>query len=56
VIILELTCEQVIAHARHEAEEQGRKFDPKAINKGVRIDTAGRGCRDPRLIFWSIRP
>ncbi len=34
---LELTREQAIAQARHEAEEQGRKFDPKSIKKGVTI-------------------
>ena len=27
----ELTREQVVAQARHEAEEQGRKFDPKSV-------------------------
>ena len=34
---LELTREQVIAQARHEAEEQRRKFDPKSIKKGTTI-------------------
>jgi len=31
LIRLELTREQATAQARHEAEEQGRKFDPKSI-------------------------
>jgi len=46
---LELTREQAIAQARHEAEEQGRKFDPKSIKKGVRIymiEGAGAVIRD----------
>ena len=30
----ELTRDQVIAKAKHEAEEQGRKFDPKKIKQG----------------------
>jgi hypothetical protein len=34
---LELTREEAVAQARHEAEEQGRKFDPKSIKKGVTI-------------------
>jgi hypothetical protein len=34
---LELTKEQAIAHARHEAEEQGRKFDPASIKSGKTI-------------------
>ena len=37
LIKLELTREQAIVQARHEAEEQGRKFDPKSIKKGVTI-------------------
>jgi len=28
---IELTREQAVAQARHEAEEQGRKFDPKSV-------------------------
>jgi hypothetical protein len=28
---LELTREQAVARARHEAEEQGRQFDPKSV-------------------------
>ena len=31
LIKLDLTREQAVAQARHEAEEQGRKFDPKSI-------------------------
>jgi Domain of unknown function (DUF4920) len=34
---LELTREQAIAHARHEAEEMGRKFDPASIKSGTTI-------------------
>jgi hypothetical protein len=34
---LELTREQAIAHARHEAEEQGRKFDPASVKSGITI-------------------
>jgi len=46
---LELTREQAIVQARHEAEEQGRKFDPKSIKKGVTlymIEGAGAVIRD----------
>jgi len=46
---LELTREQATAQARHEAEEQGRKFDPKSIKKGVTlymIEGAGAVIRD----------
>jgi hypothetical protein len=35
LIKLELTREEAAAQAQHEAEEQGRKFDPKSIKKGV---------------------
>jgi Domain of unknown function (DUF4920) len=31
----ELTRDQVIAKAKHEAEEQGRKFDPKQVKQGA---------------------
>jgi len=31
----ELTREQVIAKAKHEAEEQGRKFDAKQVKQGA---------------------
>jgi hypothetical protein len=49
VIKLELTREQAISQARHEAEEQGRKFDPKSIKKGATIyliEGAGALIRD----------
>ncbi len=31
----ELTRDQVIAKAKHEAEEQGRKFDPRKVKQGT---------------------
>jgi len=31
----ELTRDETIAKAKHEAEEQGRKFDPKSIKQGA---------------------
>jgi hypothetical protein len=31
---IELTREQVLAQAKHEAEENGKKFDPAAITAG----------------------
>jgi hypothetical protein len=31
LVKLSLTREQAIAQAKHEAEEQGRKFDPKSV-------------------------
>ncbi|MBK5293046.1 MAG: DUF4920 domain-containing protein [Acidobacteriia bacterium] len=34
---LELTKEQVIARARHEAEEQGRKFDASSVKRSAAI-------------------
>jgi hypothetical protein len=34
---LELTREQAVARARHEAEEQGRKFNSAAVKAGVTI-------------------
>jgi hypothetical protein len=34
---IELTKEQAIASAKHEAEERGRKFDPAAIKSGRTI-------------------
>jgi hypothetical protein len=34
---LELTREQAIQTAKHEAEEQGRKFNPASVTKGVTI-------------------
>ena len=33
----ELTREQALARARHEAEEQGRKFNPDSVKSGVTI-------------------
>jgi hypothetical protein len=35
LVKLELTREQAIAAARHEAEEQNRKFDPATVKSGV---------------------
>src|SRR5436190_11337226 len=35
LVKLELTREEAVAQAQHEAEEQGRKFDPKSIRKGM---------------------
>jgi hypothetical protein len=37
LVKLELTREEAVAQARHEAEEQGRKFDPGSIRKGATI-------------------
>ena len=34
---LELTREQTVARARHEAEEQGRKFDESSVKSGSTI-------------------
>ena len=34
---LELTRQQAVAAARHEAEEQGRKFDPASVKSGATI-------------------
>jgi hypothetical protein len=34
---LELTKEQAIARAKHEAEEQGRKFNPASVKSGTVI-------------------
>ena len=34
---LQLTKEQAIARAKHEAEERGTKFDPKTITSGATI-------------------
>jgi len=33
----ELSKEQVIASAKHEAEEQGRKFDPSTVKSGKTV-------------------
>ena len=41
----ELTRDQVIAKAKHEAEEQGRKFDPKKIKQGsISYEIQGTGA------------
>lgn len=41
----ELTKEQAIARAKHEAEEQGRKFNPESVKAGVTIyQIAGTGA------------
>ena len=37
LIKLELSRQEAMERARHEAEEQGRKFDPKAIKAGTTI-------------------
>ncbi len=34
LVKLELTREQAVERARHEAEEQGRKFDPGSVKSG----------------------
>ncbi|MCX6623711.1 MAG: DUF4920 domain-containing protein [Acidobacteria bacterium] len=34
---LELTREQAVTRAEHEAEESGRKFDPKSVTSGITI-------------------
>lgn len=42
---LELTREQALARARHEAEEQGRRFDPASIKgPAVIYQIAGSGA------------
>jgi multidrug efflux pump subunit AcrA (membrane-fusion protein) len=37
LVKIELTREQAIAQARHEAREQGRKFNPASIKSGATI-------------------
>ncbi|MBX5495947.1 MAG: DUF4920 domain-containing protein [Bryobacteraceae bacterium] len=37
LVKLELTREQAVTRARHEAKEMGRSFDPNTIKKGVII-------------------
>ena len=37
LVKLVLTREEAIARARHEADEQGRKFDPKTVKSGGTI-------------------
>ena len=34
---MELSREELISRAKHEAEEQGRKFDPKSVKAGKTI-------------------
>ncbi|HUQ91410.1 MAG TPA: DUF4920 domain-containing protein [Bryobacteraceae bacterium] len=34
---IELTRDQAVARARHEAEEQGRKFNPAAVKGGATV-------------------
>lgn len=42
---IEMTKEQAIASARHEAEEKGRKFDPSSVKGPVTIyQIAGTGA------------
>jgi NACalpha-BTF3-like transcription factor len=35
LVKLELTHDQAVAAARHEAEEQNRKFDPNSVKSGA---------------------
>jgi hypothetical protein len=45
MVKLELTREQAIAAARHEAEEQGRRFDPASVKSSQTIyQIAGSGA------------
>jgi Domain of unknown function (DUF4920) len=45
MVKLELTREEAIAAARHEAEEQGRRFDPSSVKSGKIIyQIAGTGA------------
>jgi hypothetical protein len=45
LVKLSLTKEQAIAQAKHEAEEQGRKFDPKSVRgPSVIYQIQGRGA------------
>ena len=37
LVKIELTREQAIAQAKHEAEETGRKFNPDSVKSGVTI-------------------
>ena len=42
---MDLTREQTIARAKHEADEQGRKFNPKSIKSGTVVyQVAGTGA------------
>jgi hypothetical protein len=45
LVKLELTREEAVAAARHEAEEQGRRFEPSSIKSGTTIyQIAGAGA------------
>ncbi|MBM3813823.1 MAG: DUF4920 domain-containing protein [Acidimicrobiia bacterium] len=45
LVKLELNKEQAVARAKHEAEEQGRKFDPSSVKGPVTIyQIAGTGA------------
>jgi len=37
LVKMELTRDQAIARAKHEADEQGRKFDPSSVKSGATI-------------------
>lgn len=37
LVKLELSQDQAVARARHEAEERGTKFDPKSVKSGATI-------------------
>lgn len=37
LVKIELTRDQAVARAKHEAEDQNRKFDPKKIKSGITI-------------------
>src|SRR4029078_9993050 len=37
LVKIELTREQAAEKAKHEAEEQGRKFDPASVKRGATI-------------------
>lgn len=37
LVKIELTREQAVEKAKHEAEEQGRKFDPASVKRGATI-------------------
>jgi hypothetical protein len=45
LVKLSLTREQAVAQAKHEAEEQGRKFDPKSVKgSSVTYQIQGTGA------------
>jgi hypothetical protein len=37
LVKIELSKEQAVARAKHEAEEQGRKFDPDSVRSGATV-------------------